>query len=95
MRLILMMMRQSRAISDLDGRLDLSDEAIWGRGLVLIKSPGNFEKRAMLPGLRRVLPTRPRDKTRLIGSCATASVYRGKTRTRLPRRVGKKWFGRA
>ncbi|MFN3208939.1 MAG: DEAD/DEAH box helicase [Roseovarius sp.] len=64
--LILMMMRQSRAISDLDGRLDLSDEAIWGRGLGSERISWELRKESNASRIRRVLPTRPRDKTRLI-----------------------------
>ena len=66
MRLILMMMRQSRAISDLDGRLDLGDEAIWGRGLGSERISWELRKETNASRIRRVLPTRPRDKTRLI-----------------------------
>ncbi|WP_306006919.1 DEAD/DEAH box helicase [Aquicoccus porphyridii] len=66
MRLILMMMRQSRAISDLDGRLDLSDEAIWGRGLGSERISWELRKESNASRIRRILPTRPRDKTRLI-----------------------------
>ena len=65
-RLILMMMRQSRAISDLDGRLDLGDEAIWGRGLGSERISWELRKESNASRIRRVLPTRPRDKTRLI-----------------------------
>jgi hypothetical protein len=64
-RLILMMMRQSRAISDLDGRLDLGDEAIWGRGLGSDRISWELRKETSASRIRRVLPTRPRDKTRL------------------------------
>jgi hypothetical protein len=66
MRLILIMMRQSRAISDLDGRLDLGDEAIWGRGLGSERISWELRKESNASRIRRVLPTRPRDKTRLI-----------------------------
>lgn len=66
MRLILMMMRQSRAISDLDGRLDLGDEAIWGRGLGSERISWELRKESNASRIRRVLPTRPRDRTRLI-----------------------------
>jgi hypothetical protein len=65
-RLILMMMRQSRAISDLDGRLELGDEAIWGRGLGSEHISWELRKESNASRIRRVLPTRPRDKTRLI-----------------------------
>lgn len=65
-RLILMMMRQSRAISDLDGRLDLGDEAIWGRGLGSDRISWELRKESNATRIRRVLPTRPRDKTRLL-----------------------------
>ena len=65
-RLVLMMMRQSRAISDLDNRLDLSDEAIWGRGLGSEKISWELRKETQGTRIRRVLPTRPRDKTRLL-----------------------------
>lgn len=65
-RLILMMMRQSRAISDLDGRLDLSDEAVWGRGLGSDRISWELRKESNATRIRRVLPTRPRDKTRLL-----------------------------
>nr|WP_256500342.1 DEAD/DEAH box helicase [Limimaricola litoreus] len=66
MHLILMMMRQSRAISDLDGRLDLGDEAIWGRGLGSERISWELRKESNASRMRRVLPTRPRDRTRLI-----------------------------
>lgn len=66
MRLILMMMRQSRAISDLDGRLDLGDEAVWGRGLGSERISWELRKESNATRIRRVLPTRPRDKTRLL-----------------------------
>jgi hypothetical protein len=65
-RLILTMMRQSRAISDLDGRLDLSDEAVWGRGLGSELISWELRKESNATRIRRVLPTRPRDKTRLL-----------------------------
>lgn len=65
-RLILMMMRQSRAISDLDGRLDLGDEAVWGRGLGSERISWELRKESNATRIRRVLPTRPRDKTRLL-----------------------------
>ena len=65
-RLILMMMRQSRAISSLDGRLDLTDEAIWGRGLGSGRISWELRKESSASRIRRVLPTRPRDKTRLL-----------------------------
>lgn len=65
-RLILMMMRQSRAISDLDNRLDLTDEAIWGRGLGSDRISWELRKESNASRIRRVLPARPRDKTRLL-----------------------------
>lgn len=65
-RFILMMMRQSRAISDLDNRLDLSDEAVWGRGLGSDKISWELRKETQGTRIRRVLPTRPKDKTRLL-----------------------------
>ncbi|WP_170756490.1 DEAD/DEAH box helicase [Ruegeria lacuscaerulensis] len=65
-RFILMMMRQSRAISDLDGRLDLSDEAVWGRGLGSELISWELRKESNATRIRRLLPTRPRDKTRML-----------------------------
>jgi len=65
-RLILTTMRQSRAISDLDGRLDLSDEAVWGRGLGSERISWELRKESNSTRIRRVLPTRSRDKTRLL-----------------------------
>lgn len=65
-RFLLMMMRQSRAISDLDNRLDLSDEAVWGRGLGSDKISWELRKETQGTRIRRVLPTRPKDKTRLL-----------------------------
>ena len=62
--LILLMMRQSRAISDLDNRLDLTDDAIWGRGLGSERISWELRKETNASRIRRVLPTRPIHKTR-------------------------------
>ena len=51
--LILLMMRQSRAISDLDNRLDLTDDAIWGRGLGSERISWSYERRQTLPNKAR------------------------------------------
>ena len=63
--LILLMMRQSRAIDDLDGRLDLTDEGIWGRGLGSDRIAWELQKQTADTRLRRLLPARPKDQTRM------------------------------
>lgn len=65
MQLILRLMFQSRAIDDLDGRLDLGDEGIWGRGLGSDKIAWELERESTGTRLRRLLPARPRDHTRV------------------------------
>ena len=65
MGLILLMMRQSRAIDDLDRRLDLTDEGIWGRGLGSDRISWELQKQTPDTRLRRLLPTRPKDRTRM------------------------------
>lgn len=66
MQLILRLMLQSRAIDDLDGRLDLGDEGIWGRGLGSDKIAWELERESTGTRLRRILPARPGDRTRMI-----------------------------
>ena len=65
MRTILLMMRQSRAISDLDGRLDLTDDAIWGRGLGSDSIAWELDRISTGSRMRAVLPSGPRQTTRL------------------------------
>lgn len=65
MHTILLMMRQSRAISDLDGRLDLTDDAIWGRGLGSDAIAWELDRTSTGSRMRAVLPATSRKTSRL------------------------------
>ncbi|MCY4289512.1 MAG: DEAD/DEAH box helicase [Aestuariivita sp.] len=65
-RLILLMMRQNRAISNLDSVLDLTDESIWGRGLGSDRIAWELKKVSSSSRLRWLLPSRPTTRTRIV-----------------------------
>ena len=65
LRLILTMMRQSRAISDFEGKIDLSDESIWGKGLGSQDIAWELQRTSEGKRLRTLLPSRPNRPTRL------------------------------
>lgn len=64
-QLVLMMMRQSRAISNMGHRIDLTDESIWGRGLGSSEIAWDLKRSADASRLRALLPARPSSQTRL------------------------------
>ncbi len=65
LKLILLMMRQNRAINDLGGIIDLSDEAIWGRGRGSIETSYDLDRTSEGKRLRTLLPAKPTTPTRL------------------------------
>ena len=65
LQLILLMMRQSRAISDLGGRIDLSDEGIWGKGRGSLEISFDLDRTSEGTRLRTILPSKSTTPTRL------------------------------
>ena len=59
LKLILLMMRQNRAINDLGGIIDLSDEAICGRGRGSIETSYDLDRTSEGKRLRTLLPAKP------------------------------------
>lgn len=64
-QLILLMMRQSRAIDDMGRRLDLTDESIWGRGLGSGDIAWDLTRTSDPSRMRAILPSRASGRTRL------------------------------
>jgi len=64
LRLILLMMRQNRAISDFGGMIDLSDEAIWGKGRGSVETSYDLDRTSEGKRLRTILPSKPKTPTR-------------------------------
>ena len=65
LQLILLMMRQNRAINDLGGMIDLSDEAIWGKGRGSVETSYDLDRTSEGKRLRTILPSKPTTPTRL------------------------------
>jgi len=58
-------MRQNRAINDLGGMIDLSDEAIWGKGRGSVETSYDLDRTSEGKRLRTLLPSKPTTPTRL------------------------------
>jgi hypothetical protein len=65
LQLILLMMRQNRAISDFEGMIELGDEAIWGKGRGSAEIAYDLSRTSEGKRLRTLLPSKPATPTRL------------------------------